>query len=236
MTFRSTSTTSSSERLHRGRRLRPSHRGQCRGHCTADDSLPPIPGHSGDVLNSTGVYKPNPDPWHAYVETDPLGDAHVPGVPTYSVSKITEEAVACACARQMSIPTIICRMNSAYGVTGTGGLPGHLFDRIRAGEQVVLRSDPNPYSPINDRDIFEQTEALLEMALPSCPIVNWGGDEPVPTQEWCSYFGELLGVTPDVSVIELPNTQPGVVADSTKRMAFTGPCRVGWREGMKGAR
>ena len=185
------------------------------------------------VMSTNGVYKPNPDPWHAYVETDPLGDAHVPGVPTYSVSKITEEAVARACARQMSIPTIICRMNSAYGVTGTGGLPGHLFDRIRAGEQVVLRSDPNPYSPINDRDIFEQTEALLEMALPSCPIVNWGGDEPVPTQEWCSYFGELLGVTPDVSVIELPNTQPGVVADSTKRMAFTGPCRVGWREGMK---
>ena len=70
------------------------------------------------VMSTNGVYKPNPDPWHAYVETDPLGDAHVPGVPTYSVSKITEEAVARACARQMSIPTIICRMNSAYGVTG----------------------------------------------------------------------------------------------------------------------
>jgi nucleoside-diphosphate-sugar epimerase len=185
------------------------------------------------VMSTNGVYKPNPDPWHAYVETDPLGDAHVPGVPTYSISKIAEEAVARACARQMAIPTIICRMNSAYGVTGTGGLPGILFDRIRDGEPIVLRSDPNPYSPINDRDIFEQTQSLLDAASPSCPIVNWGGDEAVPAQDWCRYFGELLGVIPDVAVIELPNTQPGVVADKTKRTAITGPCRVSWQEGMK---
>jgi nucleoside-diphosphate-sugar epimerase len=185
------------------------------------------------VMSTNGVYKPNPDPWHAYVETDPLGDAHVPGVPTYSISKIAEEAVARACARQMAIPTIICRMNSAYGVTGTGGLPGILFDRIRQGQQIVLRSEPNPYSPINDQDIFEHTEALLDAASLSCPIVNWGGDEAVPTQDWCRYFGELLGVSPDVAVIELPNTQPGVVADNTKRAAITGPCRVSWQEGMK---
>jgi hypothetical protein len=34
-------------------------------------------------------------------------------------------------------------------------------------------------------------------------------------------------------MIELPNTQPGVVADNTKRTAITGPCRVSWQEGMK---
>lgn len=184
------------------------------------------------VMSTNGVYKPHPDPWHPYVETDPLGDAHVPGVPTYSISKIAEEAVARACARQMGIPTIICRMNSAYGVLGKGGLPALLFERIRAGQQVVFRSDPNPYSPINDLDIFEQTEALLDAASPSCPIVNWGGDEAVPAQDWCQLFGELLGVKPDVTVIELPGTQPGVIADVTRRRAITGPCRVGWREGM----
>jgi nucleoside-diphosphate-sugar epimerase len=184
------------------------------------------------VMSTNGVYKPHPDPWHAYVETDPLGDAHVPGVPTYSISKIAEEAVARACARQMGIPTILCRMNSAYGVTGTGGLPGMLFDRIRTGQQVVLRSDPNPYSPINDGDIFDQTEALLDAASPSCPIVNWGGDEAVPTQDWCQYFGEVMGVAPQIAVIELPGTQPGVVGENTRRMALTGPCQVTWREGM----
>ncbi len=184
------------------------------------------------VMSTNGVYQPNPDPWHPYLETDPLGDAHVPGVPTYSISKIAEEAIARACARQMDIPTIICRMNSAYGVTGGGGLPGIYFDKIRAGENVILRSDPNPYSPIDDRDIFGQTEALLDAASPACPIVNWGGDEAVPTQDWCQLFGELLGVAPDVAVVGVPGTQPGVVGDNTRRLAVTGPSRVGWREGM----
>jgi hypothetical protein len=36
-----------------------------------------------------------------------------------------------------------------------------------------------------------------------------------------------------VAVIELPNTQPGVVADNTRRLAITGPCRVSWQTGMK---
>ena len=185
------------------------------------------------VMSTSGVYRPNPDPWYAYVETDLLGHAQVPGAPNYALSKITEEAVARACARQMGIPTVIGRMGVAYGETGTGGLPGMQFDMIRSGEPVVLRWDPCPYSPIHDRDIFEQTEALLAAATPSCPIVNWGGDEPVAAQDWCRYFGELLGVVPEIVVREVPQSQPGVVLDNTKRMAITGPCRVGWREGMR---
>src|SRR5262249_6848988 len=86
------------------------------------------------VMSTTAVYKPNPDPWHAFLETDPLGDAHVPGVPTYSISKIAQEAVARAVARQLGIPTIITRMNAAYGETGSGALPGRIFDLIQAGQ------------------------------------------------------------------------------------------------------
>jgi len=185
------------------------------------------------VMSSTGVYRPNPDPWHAFLETEPLGDALVPGAPLYSISKVTEEAVARSVARMLEIPTIITRMNAAYGNTGTGGLPGMQFDKIRAGEQLVLRWDPNPYTPIHDRDIFEQTEAMLDAAAPSCPIVNWGGDEAVAAQEWCALFGELLGVGPDVVVGDFPWSQRGVVLDNTKRMAVTGPCTVRWREGMR---
>ena len=59
------------------------------------------------------------------------------------------------------------------------------------GEQVAMRWDPNPYCPIHDRDIFEQTEALLNAASPSCPVANWGGDDAVPAQEWCRLFGEI---------------------------------------------
>ncbi len=185
------------------------------------------------VMSSTGVYRPNPDPWHEFLETEVLGDSQIPGVPLYSISKIAEEAVARAVARQLEIPTVIARMNAAYGETGSGGLPGMQFDKIRDGEQVVLRWDPNPYSPIHDRDIFEQTEALLDAAAPSCPIVNWGGDEPVAAQEWCRYFGEILGVVPDVVLGDFPHSQRGVVLDNTKRLAITGPCTVSWRDGMR---
>jgi nucleoside-diphosphate-sugar epimerase len=185
------------------------------------------------VMSTTGVYRPNPDPWHAYVESDLLGDAHVPRAPLYSLTKIVEEGVARACARHLGLPTILARMNAAYGETGGGGLPGFHFDEIRAGRQIVLRWDPCPYSPIHDRDIFEQTEALLDAASPSCPIVNWGGDEGVPAQEWCRYFGELAGVSPDLLVGDFPHSQRGVVTDPTKRLALTGPCRVSWQEGMR---
>ena len=185
------------------------------------------------VMSSTSVYQPNPNPWHPFLETDPLGDNHVPGVPFYAISKVVQEGVARACARQLNVPTIIVRMNAAYGPTGTSDLPRRHFDQIRDGQQVMLRWDPNPYSPIHDQDIFEQTEALLDAAAVPCPIVNWGGDEPVAAQEWCRYFGDLLGVTPDIAVREIPGTQRGVVLDNTRRMSITGPCRVKWRDGMK---
>jgi nucleoside-diphosphate-sugar epimerase len=184
------------------------------------------------TMSSAATYKPNPDPWHRFVETDPLGDAHSPGIPTYSIAKISQEAVTRFCAAQMNMPAIICRMNVAYGEFGGGALPGRLFDTIRAGKQVTLRGDPNPYSPIHDRDIFEQLEPLLDATSPECPIVNWGGDETVTTQEMCAFFGELLGVTPDIVNGAVGNMQTGAILDNRKRMAITGPCQVRWKDGF----
>ena len=51
-----------------------------------------------------------------------------------------------------------------------------------------------PYSPIHDDDICAQLEPLLDAASVPATIVNWGGDEPASVQEYCAYFGELLGV------------------------------------------
>ena len=187
------------------------------------------------VMSTTGVYQPHEDPWRPYLETDPLGDSQLPGMATYGLSKITEEAVARMCARQLGLPTIIARMNAAYGdgESGHGGLPVTHFEAIRAGRPVTLRWDPSPYSPIHNRDIFDQLPALLDAAAVPAPIVNWGGDEAVTAQEWCAYFGELLGVTPTVLVHEAPGAQRGVVADNARRLALTGPCKVGWRDGMR---
>jgi len=183
------------------------------------------------VMSTAEIYKPNADPWHAYRETDPLGDVNSQFDPTYSVSKIAEEAVARAWARTAGVPVVIARMNASYGPNG--GLPAYHLDFIVSGATVHLRWDPIPYSPIHQDDINAQTEAMLAAASVPATVVNWGGDEAVPAREWCAYFGELTGIEPRIEVKELPGTLRGVVLDPTARQAITGACTVGWRDGMR---
>ena len=183
------------------------------------------------VMSTVTTYKPNPDPWHAFREDDPLGDAMAPPSAPYSVSKIAEEGVARYCARSFDLPVTIARMCAAYG--DQGGLQAWHLDAIAAGEPVITRWDPMPYSPIHDDDIAGQLEALLDAASVPAMIVNWGGDEPVSVQEWTAFFGALLGVDARVAVHEIPGASHGAVADHTKRAAITGPCRVDWRDGFR---
>lgn len=183
------------------------------------------------VMSTVSVYKPHPDPWHAFTETDPLGDMIANFSATYSVSKIAEEAVARYCARQFNIPTTIARMNSAYGPRG--GLPMLHMDAIAAGQAVPTRWDPCPYSVIHQDDIDAQLEPLLAAASTPANIVNWCGDEAVSVQEWAAYLGELLGKPAKVEVTEIPCASRGAVADPTKRRALTGPCKVSWKEGFR---
>jgi nucleoside-diphosphate-sugar epimerase len=183
------------------------------------------------VMSTHSVYKPQDDPWHVFVETDPVGDCNSQHSATYSVSKLGEEAVARYCARAFDLPVVIARMNAAYGPNG--GLPAYHLDAVVAGRPVTTRWDPCLYSPIFQDDINEQTEALLDAASVPSTIVNWAGDEPVSVQEWAAYSAELAGTKPDVVVTEIPGTLRGSVADNTKRASFTGPCRVGWQEGFR---
>ena len=74
---------------------------------------------------------------------------------------------------------------------------------------------------------------MLKAASPACPIVNWGGDEPVSAQQMCAFFGEFLGVKPDVTVGDFPISQRGVVLDNAKRLPITGPSRVKWQDGFR---
>ena len=183
------------------------------------------------VMSTASVYEPHPDPWHAYREDDPLGDSHSPYSPTYSVSKIAEEAVARTCARMLQLPVVVARMNSAYGANG--GLPAYQLDWMAGGKEVTVRWDPCPYSVIHEDDIAGQVEPLLAAASVPATIVNWGGDEAVSPHEWCAYMGELLGVTPRMVVKEMPGTQRGASFDVTKRLSITGPCRVSWKDGFR---
>ncbi len=183
------------------------------------------------VMSTLSVYRPQPDPWHAFREDDPLGDAMVPPTATYSVSKIAEEGVARYCARSFGLPVTIARMGAAY--SDQGGLPAWHLDAVAAGQPVVTRGNPMPYSPIHDDDIVSQLEPLLAAATVPATIVNWCGDEPVSVQEYCAYFGELLGVEPTVEVQEIPGASRGSVGDAALRKSVTGPGRVGWKQGFR---
>jgi nucleoside-diphosphate-sugar epimerase len=183
------------------------------------------------VMSTSEVYKPQADPHHRYAESDPLGDSNSLIDPTYSVSKISQEAVARACARAYDMPVIVARMNASYG--DNGGLLAYHLDWILSGKPVMVKWDPAMYSPIHEDDIFGQTAALLSAASVPATIVNWAGDEPVAAQEWCAYMGELTGVAPQITVREVPGGIRGVVNDISRRSSITGPCQVPWRKGVE---
>ena len=183
------------------------------------------------VMSTHSVYKPHSDPWFAYRETDPMGDVNPQHSPTYSVAKIGQEAVARFCARAFNLPVTIARMNAAYGPAG--GLPALHADAIAAARAVSTRWDPCLYAPIYQDDINAQASALIGAASTPANIVNWSGDEAVSVQQWCAYAGELLGKDAEVVVRPIDGTLRGSVADVTKRTAITGPCTIGWQEGIR---
>jgi nucleoside-diphosphate-sugar epimerase len=182
------------------------------------------------VMSTHSVYRPHDDPLHVFAETDALGEVNAAHSPTYSMSKIAQEAVARSCARSLDLPVVIARMNASYGPNG--GLPTMHLDAVAAGKPVTTRWDPCPYSPIHQDDIDAQTEALLAAASVPATVVNWAGDEPVSVQEWTAYMGELTGRNAVVDVVETPGTLRGSIASNERRAALTGPCTVSWRDGL----
>ena len=183
------------------------------------------------VMSTHSVYKPVDDPLHVFRETDPLGDVNSSMSPPYSMSKIAQEAVARTCARMFDLPVIIARMNASYGPNG--GLPAYHADAVINGQPVVTRWDPCPYSLIHEDDIIAQTEGLLAAASKHTTIVNWAGDEAVSVQEWTAYLGELSGRPAQPEVVSTPGTLRGSIADVSRRLAYAGPCRVSWKDGLR---
>ena len=182
------------------------------------------------VMSTLSVYKPHPDPWHAFREDDPLGDIMQPIPESYSIAKISEEAVARFCARAFNLPVTIARMGAAYGPRG--GLPINHLEALLAGRLIEPRWDPLPYSPIHGDDVAEMIEPLLDAASVPATIVNFCGDEAVSVQQWIAYMAGLVGVTPRVMVKPSPGASLGSVGDVTKRLGITGPCRIGWQDGL----
>ncbi len=125
------------------------------------------------VMSTHSVYKPQLDPWHVFAETDPLGDVNASFSPTYSVSKIGQEAVARYCARAFDLPVVIARMNASYGPNG--GLPAYHLDAVAAGKPVTTRWDPCTYSLIYEDDINEQAARAARRGQRACHHRQLGG-------------------------------------------------------------
>ena len=97
------------------------------------------------VMSTHSIYRPHDDPMYVYDESAALGESNSEFTPTYSMSKIAEEAVARSCARSLGLPTVIARMNASYGQNG--GLPAYHLDALADGSPVTTRSGPLPLQP-----------------------------------------------------------------------------------------
>jgi nucleoside-diphosphate-sugar epimerase len=178
--------------------------------------------------SSTAVYQA--DGHRRFAEGDPLGDNHRVLMPTYSLNKIAAESMARYVARQYGVPTIITRLNVPYG--DNGGWPAYHLDAVLAGEPIAVHTDaPSVYNPIHEDDIIRHVPALLGVASVPATVVNWGGDDEVSIEEWCGYFGELVGVEP--KVVHSDQVLESVTIDTTRMHELIGGTTVGWRDGFR---
>jgi UDP-glucuronate 4-epimerase len=151
--------------------------------------------------SSTAVYQP-----HGHEprrEGDALGDSHrpMPGMPTYSISKIAGEVLVGYTARRLGVPTVIARLNVPYG--DTWGWPLFHLLLMEQGQPVPVHVDaPTSYTPIHADDIAASIPYLLSLASVPATTVNWGGDEVVSIEDWCAAMATITGLEPRVEPTE----------------------------------
>jgi nucleoside-diphosphate-sugar epimerase len=178
--------------------------------------------------SSTGVYEPAGTA--LLTEASPLGDNHRVIMPTYSIAKISTEAVVRTMARHLELPTTIARLNVPYG--DEGGWPAFHLEMILADQPIPVHPDrPNLFNPIHADDIVRTIEPLLGAASVPATIFNWGGSEQVALEDWVAYLGEVVGRS--AGVVETESTIGGVTVDVALLEELAGPSTVGWKDGFR---
>jgi UDP-glucuronate 4-epimerase len=168
---------------------------------------------------------------HAYTESDPV-DGVADWLPVYPVVKIATEGAVRAYARTLGLPSVIARLNIAYGPGGYGGVPMLYFKRMLAGEPIPVPVEgQNWCSPLHTDDLVAQVPRLWEAASVPATLTNWGGDEAMGITDCVRYLEELTGVTAKLVPSEV--TRETYRFDPALRHKLTGPCTVGWREGIR---
>ena len=180
--------------------------------------------------SSTAVYAPhNHDP---RAETDLLGDSHrpMPGMPTYSISKIAGEVLVRYTAKRLGVPTVVARLNVPYGDT-YGWMLFHLMMMERDMAVPVHINQPTSYTPIHADDITRSLPYLLSVASSPATIINWGGDQIVSIEDWCQEMGRLTGLTPKFEPTTA--TIAAIIPDLTKLHATGFNSSVDWHDGIR---
>ena len=180
--------------------------------------------------SSTAVYEPKDH--EPRLETDLLGDSHrpMPGMPTYSISKIAGEVLVTHTAKRLGVPTVIARLNVPYG-DNYGWMAFHLMMMERGIPVPVHVNQPTSYTPIHADDIARSIPYLLEFAGDPAEIVNWGGDQIVSIEDWCDEMGRLTGLTPTFNPTTA--TIAAIIPDLSKLHGVGFHTTVDWREGIR---
>lgn len=196
--------------------------GRLMTHCRRADAF---------LFVSTGAVYARKARDHHHREDDPLG-GRMPWLPTYPVGKVAAEGVARAMAVTLGLPTVIARLNVAYGPHAHGGLPVAVAKRVLAGAPIEVPTEgQNWCDPIHTDDVARQVPLLWGAATAPATVVNWGGDETVGIRDMASHIAELAGVP--VTFAPSDVTRETNAFDHTRRRALIGDCAVGWREGIR---
>ncbi|WP_447035405.1 NAD-dependent epimerase/dehydratase family protein [Streptomyces sp. DSM 118878] len=179
---------------------------------------------------SSGVVYNRADRTHRYRESDPLGGA-APWLPTYPVAKLSAEGVVRGLSEALGLPSVIARLNIAYGVHGHGGVPMILFNQMRAGKPCAVPLEGQNYcNLLHADDLVRQVPLLWGAAQAPARVLNWGGDEEVGMTDLLKYMSELTGVP--VLLDRGDYSRETAVFDHERRRSLIGDCSVGWREGI----
>lgn len=180
--------------------------------------------------SSTAVYQPHDH--EPRREGDALGDSHrpMPGMPTYSISKIAGEVLVGHTARRLGVPTVIARLNVPYG--DTWGWPLFHLLLMEQGQPVPVHVNaPTSYTPIHADDIAASIPYLLSLASVPATTVNWGGDEVVSIEDWCAAMGAITGLEPQFEPTEA--TIAAIIPDLTLLHSTGFGCSVPFAAGIR---
>lgn len=183
-------------------------------------------------MSSDSVYRETEDPAELIKEDAILGGYSV-YAPHYAMSKLATEGVVRYLARELQLPTIIARLDVAYGVHGHGGAPMALYEMMKHGMAYTRRRTGDSYCcPIHEDDLAVQIPALAQKAAVPAVTVNLGGDEVVTIEEMITYIEGLTGLSMKIEEGDMATWGMKVV-DATKRKELAGPCQVKWQDGVR---